>query len=80
MKTYTDFLTDKGNVRPAARALAKADGLAAIVSALNDAGHDVSTDANGSLVVQVGKTDNGTPIYVRLDAVITTIVKQLVLL
>lgn len=75
MKTYTDFLTDKGNVRPAARALAKADGLAAIVSALNDAGHDVSTDANGSLVVQVGKSDTGTPIYVRLDAVITTVVK-----
>jgi hypothetical protein len=75
MKTYTDFLTDKGNVRPAARALAKADGLAAITSALNDAGLDVSTDANGSLVVEVGSTDNGTAIYIRLDAVITTIVK-----
>jgi hypothetical protein len=75
MKTYTDFLTDKGNVRPAARALAKADGLAAITSALNDAGLDVSTDSNGSLVVLVGNTDNGTSIFVRLDAVITTIVK-----
>jgi hypothetical protein len=75
MKTYTDFLTDKGNVRPAARALAKADGLAAITSALNRAGLDVSTDANGSLVVEVGSTDNGTAIYIRLDAVITTIVK-----
>jgi hypothetical protein len=75
MKTYTDFLTDKGNVRPAARALAKADGLAAITSALNDAGLDVSTDANGSLVVEVGSTDNGTAIYIRLDAVITTVVK-----
>jgi hypothetical protein len=75
MKTYTDFLTDKGNVRPAARALAKADGLAAITSALNDAGLDVSTDTNGSLVVEVGSTDNGTTIYIRLDAVITTIVK-----
>lgn len=75
MKTYTDFLTDKGNVRPAARALAKADGLAAITSALNKAGLDVSTDANGSLVVKVGSTDNGTAIYIRLDAVITTVVK-----
>jgi hypothetical protein len=75
MKTYTDFLTDKGNVRPAARALAKADGLSAITSALNKAGLDVSTDANGSLVVLVGNTDNGTSIFIRLDAVITTIVK-----
>ena len=72
MKTYTDFLTDKGNVRPAARALAKADGLAAITEALDDAGLVVSTDSLGSLVVKVGTTDNGTAIYVRLDAVVTT--------
>jgi hypothetical protein len=71
MKTYTDFLTDKGNVRPAARALAKADGLASITAALDLAGLNVSTDSLGSLVVKVGTTGN-TDIYVRLDAVVTT--------
>jgi hypothetical protein len=71
MKTYTDFLTDKGNVRPAARALAKADGLASITAALDLAGLKVSTDSLGSLVVKVGTTGN-TDIYVRLDAVVTT--------
>jgi hypothetical protein len=75
MKTYTDFINDKGNIRPAARALAKADGLAAIVSALNDAGHDVSTDSLGSLVVKVGVAQDGTSIYVRLDAVVTTTIR-----
>lgn len=75
MKTYTDFLTDKGNVRPAARALAKADGIAAITAALEDAGHDVTVDTLGSLVVKVGVTDSGTPIFVRLDAVVTTVVR-----
>jgi hypothetical protein len=75
MKTYTDFINDKGNIRPAARALAKADGLAAIVSALNDAGHDVSTDTSGSLLVQVGVAQDGTPVYIRLDAVVTTTIR-----
>lgn len=75
MKTYTDFLTDKGNVRPAARALAKADGLASITAALDLAGFDVSTDTLGSLVVKVGTTDNGSAIYVRLDAVVTTSIR-----
>jgi hypothetical protein len=75
MKTYTDFLTDKGNVRPAARALAKADGLAAITDALDNAGLVVVTDSLGSLVVKVGVSDNGTDIYIRLDAVVTTEVR-----
>jgi hypothetical protein len=75
MKTYTDFLTDKGNVRPAARALAKAEGLDLITNALTDAGLDVSVDSFGSLVVQVGSTDSGTAIFVRLDAVVTTVVR-----
>ena len=75
MKTYTDFLTDKGNVRPAARALAKADGLAAITDALDNAGLVVATDSLGSLVVKVGVSDNGTDIYIRLDAVVTTQVR-----
>jgi hypothetical protein len=75
MKTYTDFLTDKGNVRPAARALAKADGLAAITDALDNAGLVVATDSLGSLVVKVGVSDNGTDIYIRLDAVVTTEVR-----
>jgi hypothetical protein len=75
MKTYTDFLTDKGNVRPAARALAKADGLAAITDALDNAGLVVVADSLGSLVVKVGVSDNGTDIYIRLDAVVTTEVR-----
>ena len=75
MKTYTDFLTDKGNIRPAARSLAKADGLAAIITALDNAGLDTMSDSNGSLVVKVGVTDNGTPIFIRLDAVVTLVVK-----
>ena len=75
MKTYTDFLTDKGNVRPAARALAKADGLAAITDALDNAGLVVVADSLGSLVVKVGVSDNGTDIYIRLDAVVTTLVR-----
>jgi hypothetical protein len=75
MKTYTDFLTDKGNVRPAARALAKADGLAAITEALDNAGLIVVADSLGSLVVKVGESDNGTDIYIRLDAVVTTEVR-----
>jgi hypothetical protein len=75
MKTYTDFLTDKGNVRPAARALAKADGLADITNALNNFGLPVSVDSLGSLVVKVGMTDTGLPIYVRLDAVVTTSIR-----
>lgn len=75
MKTYTDFLTDKGNIRPAARSLAKADGLAAIISALDDAGLDTVSDTNGSLVVKVGVTESGSPIFIRLDAVVTLVVK-----
>jgi hypothetical protein len=75
MKTYTEFLNEKGNVRPAARALAKTDGLAAIVTALENDGLDVSTDSLGSLVVKVGVTDTGLPIFIRLDAVVTTLIR-----
>jgi hypothetical protein len=75
MKTYTEFFNEKGNVRPAARALAKADGLASITAALDNAGLVVATDSFGSLVVKVGVADNGTDIYVRLDAVVTTEVR-----
>jgi hypothetical protein len=75
MKTYTDFINDKGNVRPAARALAKADGLAAITDALSNADLTVDTDSQGSLVVLIGKTTDGTSIYVRLDAVVTTSIR-----
>jgi len=49
--------------------------LAAIVSALNDAGHDVSTDSLGSLVVKVGVANDGSPVYIRLDAVVTTTIR-----
>lgn len=75
MKTYTEFFNDKGNVRPAARALAKADGLASITDALDNAGLVVVADSFGSLVVKVGVADNGTDIFVRLDAVVTTLVR-----
>jgi divalent metal cation (Fe/Co/Zn/Cd) transporter len=75
MKTYTEFLNEKGNVRPAARALAKTDGLATIVTALENDGLDVSTDSLGSLVVKVGVTDTGLPIFIRLDAVVTTLIR-----
>jgi hypothetical protein len=75
MKTYTEFFNDKGNVRPAARALAKADGLASITDALDNAGLVVVTDSFGSLVVKIGVADNGADIYVRLDAVVTTSVR-----
>jgi hypothetical protein len=75
MKTYTEFLNEKGNVRPAARALAKADGLTAITDALDNAGLVVSTDSLGSLVVKIGVTDTGSDIYIRLDAVVTTSIR-----
>lgn len=71
MKTYTEFFNEKGNVRPAARALAKTDGVAAIVSALTKSGLSVKTDSTGSLNVLIGTTGT-TDIFVRLDAVITT--------
>lgn len=75
MKTYTEFFNEKGNVRPAARALAKTDGLAAIVSALTKAGLSVKADSLGSLNVLVGTTDNGSDIFVRLDAVVATSIR-----
>jgi hypothetical protein len=75
MKTYTEFLNEKGNVRPAARALAKADGLAAITDALDNAGLVVVVDSLGSLVVKIGVTDTGSDIYIRLDAVVTTSIR-----
>ena len=75
MKTYTEFLNEKGNVRPAARALAKADGLAAITDALDNAGLVVVADSLGSLVVKIGVTDTGSDIYIRLDAVVTTSIR-----
>jgi hypothetical protein len=75
MKTYTEFLNEKGNVRPAARALVKADGLAAITDALDNAGLVVVADSLGSLVVKIGVTDTGSDIYIRLDAVVTTEVR-----
>jgi hypothetical protein len=75
MKTYTEFFNEKGNVRPAARALAKTDGLAAIVSALTKSSLSVKTDDLGSLYVLVGTTSNGDDIFVRLDAVITTSIR-----
>ena len=75
MKTYTEFFNEKGNVRPAARALAKTDGLAAIVSALTKSSFSVKTDDLGSLYVLVGTTDKGDDIFVRLDAVITTSIR-----
>lgn len=74
MKTYTEFFNEKGNIRPATRSLVKADGIASITAALNDAGMDVAVDSLGSLVVKVGVAD-GQDIYIRLDAVVTTTIR-----
>lgn len=74
MKIYADFFNDKGNVRPAARSLAKNDGFEAVKTALEAAGYVVSVDAQGSLYVQVG-TANGQPVYFRLDNAVTTSIR-----
>jgi hypothetical protein len=73
MKKYPEFFNDKGNVRPAARSEAKADGLAMAHDAL--ASLDVSVDSNGSFLVPIGTAGDGTTIYLRLDAVVTTTVR-----
>ena len=74
MTVYADFFNDKGNVRPAARSLAKNDGFAIVKAALEAAGHTVLVDGQGSLYIQVGVA-NEQPIYFRLDNAITTSVR-----
>lgn len=74
MKTYADFFNDKGNVRPAARSLAKTDGFETVKAALEAAGYEVLVDGAGSLYIQVGVA-NGKPVYFRMDNAVTLTVK-----